>query len=121
MKNVFNEEEMDKKSFENRWVKFAFGPNRFIDTENLNIGIVEFYENKDIKSHSHNVEEAMYILAGKGKIKIGNYVYIIKEKDFVYIPKNEDHSVISDINRRLKILFVFGKVALAPVTERVRS
>ena len=109
MKYIFNEEGIDEKSFENRWVKFAFGPNRFVDTENLYIGIVEFYKGKGMKSHSHNVEEAMYVLSGKGKIKIGSLVYDIKEKDFVYIPKNKNHAIIPDRNNRLKILFAFGR------------
>jgi len=105
---IFNENDIDKNFFDDRWVKFAFGPQGLIKTDKFNFGIVEFSENKTSKTHKHNVEEALYILSGRGKVKIENNIYDIKEKDFIYIPENTNHTIITNKDSKLKILFIFS-------------
>ena len=36
---VFNEKDIEKKVFDDRWVRFAFGSQGKVNTENLNLGI----------------------------------------------------------------------------------
>ena len=113
MENTFNEKDIAKKIFDDRWVKFAFGPQGHIKTDELNLGVVEFAENTISKTHKHTVEEALYVLSGNGKIKIENDIYTLKEKDFVYIPKDTDHIIITNKDSKIKILFVFaGKIVI---------
>ncbi len=104
---VFDLGSIAKKNFEDRWVKFAFGPQGYKKTKSLNLGIVNFSKNKISLNHRHDVEEALYILSGKGKIKISGRVYTIKKDDFIYIPADTDHQVITDAVP-VKILFIFG-------------
>ena len=40
-----------------------------INTENLNLGITEFKEGKTSLTHQHDVDEALYILSGRGTVK----------------------------------------------------
>lgn len=103
----FNLEDITKKTFDDRWVKFAFGPQGKIKTENLNLGVVNFDPGKEVLNHRHDVDEALFVLSGNGKIKIDNKVYDIKRNDFILIPRQTDHAVITEKNR-VKILFVFG-------------
>ena len=35
----------------------------------------------------HNVEEVLYVISGKGKIKINNSLIDVKESDFLHIQK----------------------------------
>ena len=108
MKNIFNEKDIVKKTFDDRWVKFAFGPQGIVKTDKLNLGIVEFAENITAKTHKHNVGEALYVLSGSGKIKIENNIFDLEEKDFVYVPKNTNHTIITGKDSKVKILFIFS-------------
>ena len=74
MDQIFNEEDIIKKVFDDRWVKFAFGPTGIINTDNLNMGITEFSEGKTSLTHRHDVDEALYVITGNGRIRIGDRV-----------------------------------------------
>ena len=104
----FNEDDIQKKFFEDRWVRFAFGPQGIVDTKNLNLGIVEFDKDKTSLSHSHEVEESLYVLAGKGVLDVGGTNFNVKKGDFLYVPANTEHSIMTGNNSRLRIFFVFG-------------
>ena len=105
--NRFNEKEIIKKIFDDRWVRFAFGPQGKIGTKNLNLGITEFSEGRVSRAHSHNVDEALFVLSGSGKVKIKNKVYPVRQNDFLYVPKETEHTIITG-EHRLKIFFVFS-------------
>ena len=104
---IFNQEIIKKKNFDDRWVKFAFGPQGFLKTENLNLGIVNFKKSSIALNHSHDVEEALYVLSGKAQVKIAGKILNINKNDFVYIPAHTDHQVITG-EKSIKILFIFG-------------
>lgn len=112
MKQIFNEKDIKKKIFDDRWVRFAFGPDGIVKTENLNMGITEFSEGKTSLKHSHDVDEALYIVSGKGSVKIGDAVYNIESGDFIHVPRQTDHTMITDKGDRLKIFFVFSDKTL---------
>ena len=104
----FSEDDIKKKIFEDRWVRFAFGPQGVIGTENLNLGIVEFDKDRTSLSHSHEVEESLYVLAGKGAVEVGGTNHNVKKGDFLYVPANTEHSILTGNNSRIRIFFVFG-------------
>lgn len=108
MNHIFNEKDIKKKVFDDRWVKFAFGPEGFIKTENLNMGITEFSEGKTSLTHKHDVDEALYIISGKGSVRIDEETYSIRAGDFIYVPRESDHTMITDQKSKLKIFFVFS-------------
>jgi len=108
MKNIFNEKDIAKKIFDDRWVKFAFGSQGIVKTDKLNLGIVEFAEDTTAKTHKHNVKEALYVLSGSGKIKIENNIFNLEEKDFVYVPENTNHTIVTGKDSKVKILFMFS-------------
>lgn len=110
MNQVFNEEDIIKKVFDDRWVKFAFGPGGMVKTENLNMGITEFSEGKTSLTHKHDVDEALYIISGKGSVKIGKETHSIRAGDFIHVPRGSDHTMITDQGDKLKIFFVFSGV-----------
>ncbi|MGM0366138.1 MAG: cupin domain-containing protein [Actinomycetota bacterium] len=108
MDYVFSLREIEVTDFEDRLVKFAFGSQGREKTDTLNLGIVEFKTNQKASPHTHDVDEALYVLSGRGRIKIdGNYSGI-REGDFALIPSGKSHLIETDRQNRLKILFVFG-------------
>ncbi len=108
MAKIFSEENIGCTDFKDRVVRFAFGQQGKIETEGLNLGIVEFKTTAEASPHTHEVEEALYVLSGKGKIKIGDFVFNIKKGDFAHIPSGKSHLIITDKLQSLKIFFVFG-------------
>jgi mannose-6-phosphate isomerase-like protein (cupin superfamily) len=104
---IFNQKIIKKKNFDDRWVKFAFGPQGFLNTGSLNLGIVNFKKNSIALNHKHDVEEALYVLSGKAEVKIADKILSINKNDFVYIPALTDHQVITK-EKSVKVLFVFG-------------
>ena len=107
MELIFNRKNIKKKNFDDRWVKFAFGPQGFLTTENLNLGIVKFKKNCIALNHRHDVEEALYVLSGKAEVKIAGKIFSINKNDFIYIPAQVDHQIITK-EESIKILFIFG-------------
>ena len=104
---IFNLKDIEKKNFEDRWVKFAFGSQGFKNTKNLNLGIVNFASDKISLNHRHDVEEALYVLYGNGKIKLAGETHDIKKDDFIFIPIDTDHQIITG-PENVRILFIFG-------------
>jgi len=47
--------------------------------------------NAHIKSHFHPWEHEIFILEGKGKVRIGSNTYDVSEGYIVYIPPNVEH------------------------------
>ncbi|MEE8324081.1 MAG: cupin domain-containing protein [Candidatus Humimicrobiaceae bacterium] len=110
MNQVFNEEDIKKKVFDDRWVKFAFGPAGLVKTENLNMGITEFSDGKTSLTHRHNVDEGLYIISGRGSVKIDEETHSIRAGDFINVPRGSDHTMITDQKSKLKIFFVFSGI-----------
>jgi quercetin dioxygenase-like cupin family protein len=110
---VFNEKDIEKKVFDDRWVRFAFGSQGKVNTENLNLGVTKFKEGKTSLTHQHDVDEALYILSGRGTLKIGEDFIKVASGDFIYVPRHTDHTMITDLGSDLKIFFVFsGKIVI---------
>lgn len=106
--NIFNEKDIEKITFDDRWVRFAFGSQGKSKTKNLNLGITKFEKNKTSLIHKHDIDEALYILSGKGTVKVGDKSCKVRAGDFIYIPCGTDHTMITDCGSDLKIFFVFS-------------
>ncbi|MCL5987251.1 MAG: cupin domain-containing protein [Actinobacteria bacterium] len=105
----FNEHEIEKVDFSDRVVRFAFGSQGKLPTKNFNLGVVEF--KKDIISleHTHNkVDEVLYVLDGEATVVLEGEEIAAKRGDFIYIPGNAKHRIITDKASGIKILFIFS-------------
>ncbi|MBN2072311.1 MAG: cupin domain-containing protein, partial [Actinobacteria bacterium] len=108
MENVFNEKNIDKKIYDDRWVRFAFGPQGVINIKTLNCGITRFDKDKISQTHKHPVDEALYVLEGNGDIRLGKNTHPVKDGDFIFIPAGTDHTIITGSSGKLKIFFIFS-------------
>jgi len=113
MDTVFNEKDVEKKVFDDRWVRFAFGSQGRMKTDNLNLGITEFSNEKTSLTHRHDVDEALYILSGRATVRLGDKSRKVAAGDFIYVPRQTNHTVITDLGSSIRILFIFsGKVSI---------
>ena len=65
-------------------------------SENLGMSIAYLHPGEKIKPHSHNFEEAYFVLQGKGEMTIDGEVFRLKKNLSVYIPRNSVHTHIND-------------------------
>jgi len=112
VKNIFNEKDIKKTIFEDRWVRFAFGAQGHIKNKDLNLGIVEFDKNIQSLAHEHNVDEALYVLKGSGSVQVGEDILKVKKGDFLFVPQKTNHKIITDSGEKLQIFFIFGREIL---------
>ncbi len=104
----FNEKQIKKSFFDDRWVRFAFGLQGHLKSNELSLGIVEFDRNITSLTHAHEVSEALYVLNGSGQIKVGDKITDVKKGDFLFVPKMTDHTIMTSDKCKLRILFVFA-------------
>ncbi len=72
------------------------------------MGITEFSDGMTSLTHKHDVDEALYIITGKGSVKINEETHSIRAGDFIHVPKGSDHTLLTDQKSKLKIFFVFS-------------
>ncbi len=61
----------------------------------------------EVKPHKHQYHsEHVYVIEGEGQMKLGNQEFKIKKNDFIFIPKNTDHSVKTTSKQPLKVISV---------------
>lgn len=74
--------------------------------EDFTLSITYLNQGKSTTGHSHNWEEAYYIIKGRGRILVGDAMHSIKAKDFIIIPKGDFHRVYND-DSKLVFLCIF--------------
>ena len=74
------------------------------ESESMSITLVEMKANGIQKPHKHIAEQVYYLLNGTGLMQIGNEKRQVTSGDCVFIPSNEEHSLINIGNRPLTYL-----------------
>lgn len=41
--------------------------------------------------HSHDWEHINYVISGRGKLRLGEQIFELAEKDFAFVPENTEH------------------------------
>lgn len=76
-------------------------------SQNLSISIITFPPGSAAKKHFHNkMEEAYYVISGKGKIVLGNKTLNITAGDTIPIPKKVFHAANNPYSKKMKILII---------------
>ena len=75
----------------------------FTDTSRISSFLIEI--KKEVRAHKH-IEHAehVYILEGRGEMKLGNDSFEIKKGDLIFIPPNTFHSVKTLSKKSLKVI-----------------
>ncbi|RKY50693.1 MAG: hypothetical protein DRP92_07730, partial [Candidatus Neomarinimicrobiota bacterium] len=61
-----------------------------------------------VDTHSHEMEQAFYILEGEALFEIEGVEYQVKENTVVFIPPNTKHKILNIGEKMLKILIVMA-------------
>ncbi len=78
-------------------------------SKNLTMGFTVIYPTGKTTGHAHSdMEEVYYILSGRGKMKIGEDEFPIREGDAFYVPFGEFHVTFNTGNQPLAMVWVTG-------------
>ncbi len=73
------------------------------------MGICIVDPNSQTPLHTHqNEEEAMFIFGGRGKAKIQDNEYALREGSIIFCPPGISHQIINDTKRKLQFLFAYS-------------
>ena len=78
----------------------------FIDTSDLQAGILKVSTNIKDTQQPHPVDELYYVIKGSGYIQIGGNNNFIKEGSVIFVPANVEHKFLS--SKELVVLYILG-------------
>ncbi len=70
------------------WIRWLIGKD---DAPTFSMRLFEVEVDGHIKAHRHPWEHEIFILKGKGRIRINNRLYDVGEGYYIYIPPNVEH------------------------------
>jgi len=113
-KLVVHETDFDSVSLEGRQVVWMMTPET-AGTEHASVCVVSVDPGRKAKpGHSHPLgEEIIYIVQGKGKVKIGDYVSDIRPGSLMQFPKGVPHMLFNTGTEQLKGVCFYGPEAVA--------
>ena len=77
----------------------------FTDSNKVSSFLIEI--KKEVKAHKHlEHAEHVYILEGRGEMKLGADSFKIKKGDLIFIPANTFHSVKTHSKKSLKVISI---------------
>ena len=80
-----------------------------LELEDLTLSATYLNQGKSTTGHSHDWEEAYYIIKGKGQILVGANMKEIRAGDIIIIPGGDFHRVFNDTCPKLVFLCVFRR------------
>jgi mannose-6-phosphate isomerase-like protein (cupin superfamily) len=80
----------------------------FLNTRNLEAGIIRLREDQKDTQTSHPLDELYYIIKGEGYISIDRKTQRVRKGTVVFVPANRDHSFYGN-KEELLVLYVFSK------------
>jgi quercetin dioxygenase-like cupin family protein len=79
-------------------------------TSGLVLGVITYQPGCIVEPHSHDDQEALYVLKGRGKAKIGDESVKLEPGTAVYIPKGMIHSVTNSSARPIEAVLIHAPV-----------
>jgi quercetin dioxygenase-like cupin family protein len=83
---------------------------RATGTSGLTLGIITYQPGCNVEPHSHDDQEALYVLKGRGKAKIGDESIRLEPGTAVYIPRGMTHSVSNSSAKPIDAVLIHAPV-----------
>jgi putative monooxygenase len=80
-------------------------------TSGLTLGIITYQPGCIVEPHLHDDQEALYILRGRGKARIGDKSVRLEPGTAVYIPKGTAHSVSNSSAKPIEAVLIHAPVS----------
>lgn len=80
----------------------------FLNTKNLEAGIIKLRKDQKDTQMSHPLDELYYIVRGEGYIRIGGKSQSVNQGTIIFVPAQIDHNFYGNIGD-LIVLYIFPK------------
>lgn len=87
------------ENYENIWVK------KIADDEHQTSFVIWIKKDVQLHKHEHHTEN-IFILGGKGKMRINDEIFVIKKGDYFNIPQNTPHGLKVLSSSPVKVLSI---------------
>ena len=104
-----------------RLTRVLVSPNNKLKANNFVMGSVVIDIKGSVPKHSHSNEEIYIILKGKGLMMIGKETELVEAKSVVYIPPNEEHTLVNNGNTLMEMIFVYSPANIVNHWEKERK
>ena len=71
-------------------------------------GITSFPRGRGMPLHTHNVDESVTVLEGRGRFESGRMVQEVRPWDTVFVPAGVPHRFVNSGDDSFRILWVYG-------------
>jgi len=78
------------------------------DNPVITTGISTYPRGQGAPLHSHNCDEQVTLLEGRGEVEVDGKVTPLKPYDSTYIPGNHQHAFRNTGDQAMKILWIYG-------------
>lgn len=107
--NIRNMKKIDYMEFPTgRKTRVMIGQNGSISGELFCQGYVEIFPGGYIPMHNHETVESYTVLEGIGRMTIDEESRIMQSGDYVFIEKNQNHSLQNIGENTLQLMFVYA-------------
>ena len=107
---MVHEEQIQKSVYPDRWSKDLIGGDPIPTTSGFNIGVAEYHTTEFGPLQTHDDQEAVYVVSGVGKIRLGDEVHEIRPGSAVYIPPGTKHATRRTSEIPVKVVYAHGAV-----------
>lgn len=93
-----------------RWSKDLVGGAEVPTKGGFNIGIAEYHVAEFGAAQVHDDQEALYVLAGVGQVRVGDRVVDVEPGSKVYVPPGTRHATRRTGKEPVRVLYTHAKV-----------
>jgi quercetin dioxygenase-like cupin family protein len=79
-------------------------------TSGLTLGVITYQPGCIVEPHSHDDQEALYVLKGRGKARIGDKSVRLEPGTAIYIPRGMTHSVSNSSAKPIEAILIHAPV-----------
>ncbi len=93
-----------------RWSKNLVGTEAIATTNGFNLGVAEYHATDFSQVQVHEDQEALYVVAGEGEIKLDEEVLPLRPGTGVYVGPGVAHSTRRTGEAPVKVVYTHGAV-----------
>ena len=105
-----HEDDVKPSHYQDRWSKDLIGSSELPTLAGFNLGVAEYHATDFENLQVHDDQEALYVVSGKGEVKIGEEVYRAHPGTALYVPPHTQHATRRTGDAPVRLVYTHGAV-----------
>jgi len=103
-----HEDDLAKKEFPDRWGKHLLGGPEVPTDHGFTMGVAAYTTTEFGQDQVHDDQEALYILSGKGEVRVAGKALVVRSGMAIYLPPGTPHASRRTGRDPMKLLYAHG-------------